>query len=146
MINTHVGWMNDSFKKCKDKATKVMIDIASKEIDKILKQKLGENMNEVINKLENDLGIPFYYVSREEGQAPVVVYNYKKEINISDMEKESASYDFYFILIINSKINTTVEKFEEILINNLFRDVIVNQSATTKEGYIQISITASKNI
>lgn len=37
MINTHVGWMNDSFKKCKDKATKVMIDIASKEIDKILK-------------------------------------------------------------------------------------------------------------
>lgn len=103
-------------------------------------------MNEVINKLENDLGIPFYYVSREEGQAPVVVYNYKKEINISDMEKESASYDFYFILIINSKINTTVEKFEEILINNLFRDVIVNQSATTKEGYIQISITASKNI
>lgn len=103
-------------------------------------------MNEVINKLENDLGIPFYYVSREEGQAPVVVYNYKKEINISDMEKESASYDFYFILIINSKINTTVEKFEEILINNLFRDVIVNQSTMTKDDYIQISITASKNI
>lgn len=36
-ITTHVGWMNDSFKKCKDKATKAMIDIASKEIDKILK-------------------------------------------------------------------------------------------------------------
>ena len=103
-------------------------------------------MNEVINKLENDLGIPFYYISREEGQAPVVVYNYKKELNISDMEKESASYDFYFILIINSKINTTVEKFEEILINNLFRDVIVNQSTMTKDDYIQISITASKNI
>ena len=103
-------------------------------------------MNEVINKLENDLGIPFYYISRKEGQAPVVIYNYKKELNISDMEKESASYDFYFILIINSKINTTVEKFEEILINNLFRDVIVNQSTMTKDNYIQISITASKNI
>ena len=62
------------------------------------------------------------------------------------MEKESASYDFYFILIINEKINATVEKFEEILINNLFRNVSVNQSATTKEGYIQISITGSKNI
>ena len=37
MINTHVGWMDDSFKKCKERATKVMIDIASKEIDKILK-------------------------------------------------------------------------------------------------------------
>ena len=58
-------------------------------------------MNEVINKLEQELGIPFYYISREEGQAPVVVYNYKKELNISDMQKESASYDFYFILIIN---------------------------------------------
>ena len=103
-------------------------------------------MKEVIKKLESDLGIPFYYVSREEGQAPVVVYNYKKELNISDMEKESASYDFYFILIINEKINATVEKFEEILINNLFRNVSVNQSATTKEGYIQISITGSKNI
>ena len=38
MVDVHVGWMNDSFKKCKDKAAKIMIDIASKEIDKILKQ------------------------------------------------------------------------------------------------------------
>lgn len=37
MINAHVGWMNDSFKKCKEKATKAMIDVVSKEIDKILK-------------------------------------------------------------------------------------------------------------
>ena len=36
-VAPHVGWMNDSFKKCKEKAAKVMIDIASKEIDKILK-------------------------------------------------------------------------------------------------------------
>ena len=103
-------------------------------------------MINVINKLESELGIPFYYVSREEGQAPVVVYNYKKELNISDMEKESASYDFYFILIINKKINATVEKFEEVLISNLFRNVSVNQSTKTKDGYIQISLTASKNI
>lgn len=103
-------------------------------------------MNEVIQKLESELGIPFYYVSREEGKAPAVVYNYKKELNISDMEKESSSHDFYFILIINKKINITVEKFEKILINNLFRNVSVNQSATTKEGYVQISITANKNI
>nr|DAN39057.1 MAG TPA: hypothetical protein [Caudoviricetes sp.] len=103
-------------------------------------------MKEVIKKLESELGIPFYYVSREDGQVPVVIYNYKKELNISDMKKESASYDFYFILIINEKINATVEKFEEVLINNLFRNVTVNQSTTTKEGYIQISITGSKNI
>lgn len=103
-------------------------------------------MIEVINKLESELGIPFYYVSRENGKAPVVVYNYKKELNISDMEKESSDYDFYFILIINKKINATIEKFEEVLINNLFRNISVNQSAATKEGYIQISITASKNI
>lgn len=103
-------------------------------------------MIEVINKLENELGIPFCYVSREEGQAPVVIYNYKKELNISDMEKESSTYDFYFILIINKKINATVKRFEEVLVNNLFRYVTVNQSATTKDGYIQISITASKNI
>ena len=37
MINVHVGWMNDSFKKCKEKAAKAMMDVASKEIDKILK-------------------------------------------------------------------------------------------------------------
>lgn len=103
-------------------------------------------MIEVINKLENELGIPFCYASREEGQAPVVIYNYKKELNISDMEKESSTYDFYFILIINEKINATVKRFEEVLVNNLFRYVTVNQSATTKDGYIQISITASKNI
>lgn len=103
-------------------------------------------MNEVINKLEQELGIPFYYISREEGLVPVVVYNYKKELNISDMKKESAIYDFYFLLIINTKINATVEKFEEILTNNLFRNVSINQSTSTKEGAIQISITASKNI
>lgn len=103
-------------------------------------------MNEVINKLQEDLGIEFYYISRDEGKVPCVVYNYKKELNISDMEKESARYDFYFILIINEKINETVEKFEEVLVNNLFRNITVNQSATTKDNYIQISITASKNI
>ena len=62
-------------------------------------------MNEVINNFEQELGITFYYVSREKGQAPVIVYNYKKELNMSDMKKESASYDFYFILIINENIN-----------------------------------------
>lgn len=36
MVNTHVGWIDDSFKKCKDKATKKMIEIAKQEIDKIL--------------------------------------------------------------------------------------------------------------
>ena len=103
-------------------------------------------MNGVINKLEEELGIEFYYISREEGKVPCVVYNYKKELNISDMEKESASYDFYFILIINTKVNDTVEKFEEVLVNNLFRNVTVNKSAKTKDGYTQISITTSKNI
>ncbi len=103
-------------------------------------------MIEIINKLEQELSIPFYYISRENGECPCIVYNYKKELIISDMKKESSSYDFYFILIINTKINKTVEKVEEVLINNLFRNVAVNQSATTKDGYIQISITASKNI
>ena len=103
-------------------------------------------MNGVINKLEEELGIEFYYISREEGKVPCVVYNYKKELNISDMEKESASYDFYFILIINTKVNDTVEKFEEVLVNNLFRNVTVNKSAKTKDGYTQISIITSKNI
>lgn len=37
MIDIHLGWMNDSFKNCKEKASEVIIDIASKEIDKILK-------------------------------------------------------------------------------------------------------------
>lgn len=103
-------------------------------------------MNELINKLQEELNINFYYVSRPEGEVPCVVYNYKKENNISDMEKESSKFDFYFILIVNTKINATVEKFEEILINNLFRNVSVNHSESTKEGYIQISITGSKNI
>ncbi|MBD7914214.1 hypothetical protein H9660_03555 [Clostridium sp. Sa3CUN1] len=37
MVDVHIGWMNDSFKKCKEKASEKIIDIASKEIDKILK-------------------------------------------------------------------------------------------------------------
>ena len=61
-------------------------------------------MNEVIDKLQEELGIEFYYISRDEGKVPCVVYNYKKELNISDMQKESAIYDFYFILIINTYI------------------------------------------
>lgn len=103
-------------------------------------------MNEVIDKLQEELGIEFYYISRDEGKVPCVVYNYKKELNISDMQKESAIYDFYFILIINTKVNDTVEKFGEVLVNNLFRNVNVNQSTKTKDGYTQISITGSKNI
>lgn len=37
MITTHVGWINDSFKKVKDKASEKIIEIAKQEIDKILK-------------------------------------------------------------------------------------------------------------
>lgn len=103
-------------------------------------------MNEIINKLQEELGIDFYYISRDEGISPCVVYNYKKELNISDMKKESASYDFYFILIIDMKVSATIEKIEEVLINNLFRNVTVNQSAKTIDGLTQVSITASKNI
>ena len=103
-------------------------------------------MNELINKLQEELNIDFYYISRPEGEVPCVIYNYKKENNISDMKKESSIYDFYFILIINTRINATVEKFEEVLVNNLFRNVSVNQSATTKDNHIQISVTGSKNI
>lgn len=103
-------------------------------------------MNEIINKLQQELDIEFYYISRDEGVCPYVVYNYKKELLISDMRKESSSYDFFFILIMKEKVNKTVEKLEEILVNNLFRNVTVNQSAITKDGLIQISITASKNI
>lgn len=103
-------------------------------------------MNELIYMLQEELWIDFYYISRPDGEVPCVVYNYKKELNISDMKKESAIYDFYFILILKEKINDTVEIFEEVLVNNLFRNVTVNQSTKTKDGYTQISITASKNI
>lgn len=37
MITTHVGWIDDSFKKCKDKASEKIIEIAKNEVDKILK-------------------------------------------------------------------------------------------------------------
>lgn len=103
-------------------------------------------MNKVINKLEEELGITFYYISRDESICPCIVYNYKKELLISDIRKESAIYDFFFILIIDEKVNETVERFEEVLINNIFRNVTINQSAKTKENYTQISITATKNI
>lgn len=103
-------------------------------------------MNEIINKLQEELGIDFYYISRVEGVCPCVVYNYKKELIISDLKKESAIYDFFFILIIDTKVNATIEKIEEVLINNLFRNVTVNQSAKTIDGLTQVSIIASKNI
>jgi hypothetical protein len=35
-VEPHIGWMNDSFKKSKDKASEKMIEIVSSEIDKIL--------------------------------------------------------------------------------------------------------------
>ena len=37
MVDTHVGWIDDSFKRCKDKASEKIIEIAKQEIDKILK-------------------------------------------------------------------------------------------------------------
>lgn len=36
-VEVHLGWINDSFKNCKDKASEIMMDYASKEMDKILK-------------------------------------------------------------------------------------------------------------
>lgn len=36
-VEPHLGWMNDSFKKVKDKASETMINIVGQEIDQILK-------------------------------------------------------------------------------------------------------------
>lgn len=36
-VEVHLGWINDSFKKCKDKASEIMMKHASNEMDKILK-------------------------------------------------------------------------------------------------------------
>lgn len=37
MVNAHIGWIDDSFKKCKDKASEKIVEIAKQEINKILK-------------------------------------------------------------------------------------------------------------
>lgn len=101
-------------------------------------------VNEIINKLEQELGLPFYYISRDENIKKCVTYNYLKEPLVSDLKKEGSLYEFYFILILDTKINSTIDKFEEILIDNLFSDVKVNTSAFTNDGLIQISITGTK--
>lgn len=98
----------------------------------------------LINTLEQELNLPFYYISRDESEKKCVVYNYNKKPLISDLSKESSLYDFYFILILDTKVNATVDKFEEILIDNLFTDVKINTSAFTKDGLIQVSVTGSK--
>lgn len=36
-VEVHLGWMDDSFKKVKDKASEQIMEIASQEVDKILK-------------------------------------------------------------------------------------------------------------
>lgn len=36
-VEPHLGWMDDSFKKVKDKASETMMSIVEQEIDKILK-------------------------------------------------------------------------------------------------------------
>ena len=101
-------------------------------------------LNILINTLEQELNLPFFYISRDEEIKKCVVYNYSKKPLVSDLSKESSLYDFYFVLILDTKVNATVDKFEEVLINNLFTDVKVNASAKTKDNLIQISITGSK--
>lgn len=37
LVDPHIGWVEESFKKCKDKAEKAIVDKLEKEIDRILK-------------------------------------------------------------------------------------------------------------
>ena len=96
-------------------------------------------MNELIDKLENEMGLPFYFLERPEEQVNIICYRYTKEFVISDITKESSLYTFKFSLIVDKDINKNIEKLEDILfkynyaeikdnenliINNLFETII----------------------
>ena len=42
-------------------------------------------MNELIDKLENEMGLPFYFLERPEEQVNIICYRYTKEFVISDI-------------------------------------------------------------
>ena len=70
-------------------------------------------MNELIDKLENEMGLPFYFLERPEEQVNIICYRYTKEFVISDITKESSLYTFKFSLIVDKDINKKIAENEE---------------------------------
>ena len=66
-------------------------------------------MNELIDKLENEMGLPFYFLERPEEQVNIICYRYTKEFVISDITKESSLYTFKFSLIVDKDINKLID-------------------------------------
>ena len=88
-------------------------------------------MNELIDKLENEMGLPFYFLERPEEQVNIICYRYTKEFVISDITKESSLYTFKFSLIVDKDINKNIEKLEDILFKYNFAEIKVYETLTS---------------
>ena len=102
-------------------------------------------MNELIDKLENEMGLPFYFLERPEEQVNIICYRYTKEFVISDITKESSLYTFKFSLIVDKDINKNIEKLEDILFKYNFADIKVYETLTSNNLFETI-ISGSKLI
>lgn len=104
-------------------------------------------MQDLLDKIEQETGLTLYLAQRHDNEINCCVYNFTQEQATTDGIMEHPLYHFYFVLILDSKIVSTINKFQEVLGTHLFKNIFVNAIVPLEsdhKGVYQVSITGDK--
>lgn len=83
-------------------------------------------IGELIKNALKDVGLPIYFIKRNDETSECIVYNYIEMPNsYGDMKESSTKYTVLLNVYCKSKIETNKKKVKELMLNAGFKKVII---------------------
>lgn len=90
----------------------------------------------LINNALNGVGLPNFYIKREDETIECIVYNYIETPNgYGDMKEMSTRYIVLLNVYCKSKLEATKKKVKEAMLNAGFKKVIIPKTVLENEIY-----------
>lgn len=89
----------------------------------------------LINNALKNVGLPIYFISRNDLVSECIVYNYiEAPNNYGDMKESSTKYTVLLNVYSKSKIEATKKKVKDLMLNAGFKKVIVTGTLKEENG------------
>lgn len=90
----------------------------------------------LIKNALSDVGLPNFYIKREDETIECIVYNYiEKPNSYGDMKESSTKYTVLLNVYSKSKVEATKKKVKESMLNAGFKKVVIPNTVLENEIY-----------
>ena len=88
----------------------------------------------IINSLKG-IGLPCYFLKRNDESSECIVYNYvESPNNFGDMKESSTKYTILLNVYSSSKVESTKKKVKEAMLNSGFKKIIIPGTVEEENG------------